>query len=47
MAVLTAVRALKGEPVEKRVTLPGQLFTRLQPNEVSKYRDHLRGLAGR
>jgi ABC-type sugar transport system substrate-binding protein len=44
LAVETAVKALKGEPVEKQVALPGTLFTRRQPDAVRKYRDYLAGL---
>ncbi|MCC6730880.1 MAG: substrate-binding domain-containing protein [Chthonomonadales bacterium] len=44
-ALETAVKALKGEPVEKRIALPGLLFTRTRPEEVTKYRDYLRGIA--
>ncbi len=44
-ALETAVKALKGEKVEKAVHLPGQLFSRRQPDEVKKYQEYLRGLA--
>ncbi len=40
-----AVKALKGEKVEKRTLLPGMLFSRRQPDAVKKYQDYLRGLA--
>lgn len=43
-AVNTALKALKGETVEKKVTLPGQLYTRRQPDEVKKYKTYLQGL---
>jgi ABC-type sugar transport system substrate-binding protein len=43
-ALEAAVKSLKGTPVEKSVRLPGQLFTRRQPEEVKKYQDYLRGL---
>lgn len=43
-AVETAVKALKGEKVEKMVMLPGQLFSRRNPDEVKKYQEYLRGL---
>jgi ABC-type sugar transport system substrate-binding protein len=43
-AVETAVRAVKGEKVEKLVALPGVLFTRQKPEEVRKYKGYLRGL---
>jgi ABC-type sugar transport system substrate-binding protein len=45
MAVATAIKALKGEPVEKQVSLPGILFTRQKPDEVRKYKDYLHGLS--
>jgi ABC-type sugar transport system substrate-binding protein len=44
-ALETAVKALKNEPVEKAVRLPGVLFTRRQPEEVKKYQAYLRGLS--
>lgn len=44
MAVQTVVKALKGEAVEKQVTLSGQLFERSKPDEVTKYRDYLRSI---
>lgn len=43
-AVDAAVRSVRGEAVEKRVFLPGQLFTRRRPNDVKKYQEYLRGL---
>lgn len=43
-AVNTALKALKGETVEKKVTLPGQLYTRRQPDEVKKYKAYLQSL---
>lgn len=43
-AMETAVKALKGETVEKAVRLPGQLFTRRLPDEVKKYQEYLHGL---
>ncbi|HZO91176.1 MAG TPA: substrate-binding domain-containing protein [Chthonomonadaceae bacterium] len=45
MAIDTAVKALKGEKVEKQVALPGMLFTREKPDEVRKYRDYLHSLS--
>ena len=45
MAIQTASRAAKGEPVAKRVLLRGLLFTRSKPEEVRKYQVYLRGLA--
>ena len=44
-ALETAVKALKGQTVEKAVRLPGVLFTRRQPEEVKKYQTYLRGLS--
>jgi ABC-type sugar transport system substrate-binding protein len=44
-AVEAAVHAAKGEPVEKRVALPGALFARRQPDAVKKYQEYLRGLS--
>lgn len=44
-AMETAVRALKGETVEKLVALPGILFTRRQPEEVKKQKEYLRGVS--
>ena len=41
MALQTAVKVLKGEKVEKRVELPGALFTRQKSDEVKKHRDYL------
>jgi len=43
-AVEAAVKAARGEPVEKQVSLPGALFTRRQPEEVRKYQEYLRGI---
>jgi ABC-type sugar transport system substrate-binding protein len=45
LALETAVKALKNQPVEKQVLLPGQLFTRRNPDAVRKYQDYLRGIA--
>jgi ABC-type sugar transport system substrate-binding protein len=44
MAVEAAVKALKGEKVEKKVSLHGVLFTRERPDEVRKYKEYLHGL---
>jgi ABC-type sugar transport system substrate-binding protein len=44
MAVSAAVKTLKGEPVEKRVSLPGQLLSRLKPDEVRQFKEHLKSL---
>lgn len=43
-AVEAAVKAAKGETVEKEVSLPGVLFTRRKPDEVRKQADYLHGL---
>ena len=45
LAIQTADRAAKGEPVEKKVLLSGMTFTRSKPDEVRKYQSYLRGLA--
>lgn len=44
-AVETAIAAVRGEPVEKSVLLPGMLFTRTNADEVTRYRDYLKSLA--
>jgi ABC-type sugar transport system substrate-binding protein len=44
-AVDAAVKALKGEAVEKKVSLPGVLLTRDKPDEVRRFRDHLKELS--
>lgn len=36
-ALTAAVKAMKGEPVEKKVVLPGMLFARSKPDEVKAY----------
>ena len=43
-AIETALNALKGEKVEKKVRLPGVLFTRREKDEVKKYKDYLHKL---
>lgn len=43
-ALETAIKALKNEPVEKAVRLPGVLFTRRSPEGVKKYQAYLKGL---
>jgi ABC-type sugar transport system substrate-binding protein len=45
MAISSAVKAVRGEPVDKQVSLPGTLFTREKPDEVRKHREYLTGLA--
>jgi ABC-type sugar transport system substrate-binding protein len=44
MALEAAVKVLTGEPVEKKVRLPGVLFTRERPDEVKEYRKRLQEL---
>lgn len=44
-AILAAVNAHRGLPVERHVTLPGVLFTRTQPTEVRDYLEFLRKVA--
>lgn len=44
-AMIAAVRATRGEPVEKVTALPGVLFTRRLPDEVRKQAEYLRGLS--
>jgi len=44
-SIETAVKALNGEAVEKRVLLPGMLFSRRHASEVTKYQTYLRGLS--
>ena len=43
-AVEAAVKSLRGEPVERQVSLPGVLFTRDRPEEVRRHREQLRGI---
>ena len=45
MAVSTAVKAIKGERVEKQTALSGILYSRQKPDEVKKIRDYLHGLS--
>jgi ABC-type sugar transport system substrate-binding protein len=42
MSVEAAVKALKGEPVEKKVSLPGVLMTRQKPDEVRAFKERLK-----
>lgn len=44
-AVESCAKALKGEPVEAKVRLPGTLFTRDDPNAVREYRKFLQELS--
>jgi ABC-type sugar transport system substrate-binding protein len=43
-ALTAAVKAMKGEAVEKKVVLPGMLFARNKPEEVQEYVTVLQGL---
>lgn len=44
-AIEAAVKTLKGEKVEKAVALPGELFTRRQPDAVKKYKEYLNSIS--
>ena len=43
-AVEAAMNALKGLPVEKKVSLPGVLLSREKPEEVKQFKEHLKRL---
>jgi ABC-type sugar transport system substrate-binding protein len=45
MAVESAVKVLKGENVEKNVSLPGFLLTREKPDEVKQFKERLTELS--
>lgn len=45
MALEAAVKVLNGEPVEKKVSLPGVLMTREKPEEVRQFKDRLKELS--
>jgi ABC-type sugar transport system substrate-binding protein len=45
LAVDAAVRVLKGEKVEKKVSLPGVLMSRENPDEVRKFKERLKELS--
>ncbi len=45
MAMEAAVKALKGEPVEKKVSLPGVLMTREKPEDVRRFKERLKELS--
>ena len=45
MAVEAAVKVLKGEKVEKKVSLPGFLLSREMPDEVKQFKDRLNELS--
>jgi simple sugar transport system substrate-binding protein/ribose transport system substrate-binding protein len=40
-SVSTAVKVLKGESVDKKISLPGRLLTREQPDEVRQFKEEL------
>ena len=45
MAIEAAVKALKGEKIEKKVSLPGFLLTREKPDEVKQFKERLKELS--
>ena len=45
MAVEAAVKVLRGEKVEKKVSLPGFLLSREKPDEVKQFKDRLMELS--
>lgn len=45
MAVEAALKVLKGEKVEKKVSLPGFLLTRDKPEEVKQFKERLKELS--
>jgi len=45
LALETAVKALEGKPVEKKVALPGILFSREAPEKVKEHRKRLEALS--
>ena len=45
MAVEAAVKVVKGEKVEKKVSLPGFLLTREKPDEIKQFKDRLKELS--
>jgi ABC-type sugar transport system substrate-binding protein len=44
MAAEAAVKVLKGQPVEKKTSLPGVLLTRDKPDEIRKFKQRLKEL---
>jgi ABC-type sugar transport system substrate-binding protein len=44
LAVEAAVKTLKGEPVQKKISLPGVLMTRQKPDEVRAFKARLKEL---
>lgn len=45
LAVDAAVKVLKGENVEKKISLPGVLMSREKPDEVKQFKDRLKELS--
>jgi len=45
LAVEAAVKALRGEKVEKKVSLPGVLMSRENPDEVRKFKERMKELS--
>lgn len=45
MAIEAAVKVLKGEKVEKKVSLPGFLLSREKPDEVKQFKERLKELS--
>lgn len=45
MAIEAAVKVLKGEKVEKKVSLPGFLLTREKPDEIKQFKNRLKELS--
>lgn len=45
LAVDAAVKVLKGEKVEKKISLPGVLMSREKPDEVKQFKDRLKELS--
>ncbi len=44
MATNAALSLIKGQPVEKKVSIPGVLLSRKNPEEIDKYEKHLKEL---
>jgi len=45
MAIEAAAKVLKGEKVEKKVSLPGFLLSREKPDEIKQFKDRLKELS--
>jgi len=45
LAVDAAVKVLKGENVEKKISLPGVLMSRERPDEVRRFKERLKELS--